>query len=104
MHIYIYKKLDSTFYCAYSLDCNCAKVLDSYEKCKGKKTTDYRNYFSYFHVLMFKCKRFFQHFFKFDFFCGLVSLNSLFCMSDLQLVVKFCLQGLLFHFVCYGNV
>lgn len=60
-----------------------------------------------FLILMFKCSNvnfFSAFFFKFDFFCGLVSLNSLFCMSDLQLVVKFCLQGLLFHFVCYGDV
>lgn len=32
--------------------------------------------------------------------CKLVSLNSLSCMSDLQVVVKFCLQGLWLHFVC----
>lgn len=43
----------------------------------------------------------------FSLICGLVSLNSLFCMSDLQVVVKKkknCLRGLLLHFVFYRDV
>lgn len=48
-----------------------------------------------FLIFMFYCSGVFSSFV----FCGLVSLNSLFCMSDLQVVVKFCLQG--FTSVCY---